>query len=40
MAPPGLNIKRKPESMFDYEYEDFEVLNYQSHAAIKAPVAV
>jgi thymidylate synthase len=40
MPPPTLNIKRKPESIFDYEYEDFEVVNYQSHAAIKAPVAV
>jgi thymidylate synthase len=37
---PVLNIKRKPASIFDYEYEDFEVLDYQHHAAIKAPVAV
>jgi thymidylate synthase len=40
LPPPTLNIKRKPASIFDYEYEDFEILNYQSHAAIKAPVAV
>jgi thymidylate synthase len=40
LAPPTLNIKRKPASIFDYEYEDFEIANYQSHAAIKAPVAV
>ncbi|MGL5005277.1 MAG: thymidylate synthase, partial [Casimicrobium sp.] len=40
LAPPTLNIKRKPVSIFDYEYEDFEVVNYQSHGAIKAPVAV
>jgi thymidylate synthase len=40
LAPPTLNIKRKPASIFDYEYEDFEVVNYQSHAGIKAPVAV
>jgi thymidylate synthase len=40
LAPPTLNIKRKSASIFDYEYEDFEVVNYQSHAAIKAPVAV
>jgi thymidylate synthase len=39
-AYPTLNIKRKPDSIFDYEYEDFEVLEYQCHAAIKAPVAV
>ncbi|MEG0557781.1 MAG: thymidylate synthase, partial [Comamonas sp.] len=37
---PLLNIKRKPDSIFDYTYEDFEVLEYQHHAAIKAPVAV
>ncbi len=37
---PVLNIKRKPASIFDYEYEDFEVLEYQHHPAIKAPVAV
>jgi thymidylate synthase len=40
LPPPTLNIKRKPASIFDYEYEDFEIVNYQSHAAIKAPVAV
>ena len=37
---PVLNIKRKPASIFDYEYEDFEVLEYTHHPAIKAPVAV
>ena len=37
---PLLNIKRRPPSIFDYAYEDFEVLDYQHHAAIKAPVAV
>ena len=31
---------RKPESIFDYRYEDFEIVGYQSHPAIKAPVAV
>ncbi|MEF9949251.1 MAG: thymidylate synthase, partial [Comamonas sp.] len=39
-AYPTLNIKRKPDSIFDYEFDDFEVLDYQHHAAIKAPVAV
>jgi thymidylate synthase len=39
-AYPQLNIKRKPASIFEYEYEDFEVLNYECHPAIKAPVAV
>lgn len=37
---PQLAIKRRPPSIFDYEFEDFEVLNYQHHPAIKAPVAV
>ena len=37
---PVLNIKRKPDSIFGYAYEDFEVLDYRHHAAIKAPVAV
>jgi thymidylate synthase len=37
---PTLHIKRRPDSIFDYQYEDFEVLNYQCHPAIKAPVAV
>ena len=37
---PRLAIKRKPESIFDYAFEDFEVLNYESHPHIKAAVAV
>ena len=37
---PTLNIKRKPESIFDYQYEDFEFLNYQAHPHIKGKVAV
>ncbi|QSE96370.1 thymidylate synthase [Fulvivirga lutea] len=37
---PKLNIKRKPESLFDYQYEDFEIVNYQAHPTIKAPIAV
>ncbi|MDO5087312.1 MAG: thymidylate synthase [Comamonadaceae bacterium] len=39
-AWPTLRIKRRPPSIFDYEYEDFELLDYQHHPAIKAPVAV
>ncbi len=39
-AYPSLNIKRRPESIFDYEFEDFEFVDYQHHPAIKAPVAV
>lgn len=37
---PQLKITRKPDSIFDYNYEDFEVLNYQHHPTIKAPIAV
>ena len=37
---PTMRIRRRPESIFGYEYEDFELLDYQHHAAIKAPVAV
>ena len=37
---PRLNIRRKPASLFDYSFEDFEILGYQSHPAIKAPIAV
>lgn len=39
-AWPSLNIKRKPDSIFSYTFEDFEILNYQSHPSIKAPIAV
>jgi len=37
---PRLAIKRRPPSLFDYRYEDFEILNYQAHPHIKAAVAV
>lgn len=37
---PQLNIKRRPPSIFDYQFEDFEIVNYQSHPSIKAPIAV
>jgi thymidylate synthase len=37
---PKLIIKRKPASLFDYQYEDFEIEGYQHHEHIKAPVAV
>ena len=37
---PKLNIRRKPASIFDYEYEDFELVGYQHHDPIKAPVAI
>ena len=37
---PQLQLKRKPETLFDYDFEDFEWLNYDPHPAIKAPIAV
>jgi len=37
---PQLRILRRPASIFEYRYEDFEFVNYQHHAAIKAAVAV
>ena len=37
---PQLNILRKPDSIFDYEFEDFEIVGYESHPHIKAPVAI
>jgi thymidylate synthase len=40
MPPPRLVVRRRPPTLFDYEYEDFEIVGYQHHPAIKAPVAV
>jgi thymidylate synthase len=37
---PRLVIKRRPPTIFDYQYEDFEIVNYVHDAAIRAPVAV
>ncbi len=37
---PRLEIKRKPETLFDYRFEDFEITGYDPHPHIKAPVAV
>jgi thymidylate synthase len=37
---PQLKIHRKPDSIFDYQFEDFEIVGYESHPHIKAPVAV
>jgi thymidylate synthase len=37
---PRLNIRSKPASIFDYRFEDFEIVNYQAHPSIKAPIAV
>ena len=40
MPLPTLAIKRRPESIFDYTYDDFEILNYESHPHISAAIAV
>jgi len=37
---PKLVINRRPASLFDYRFEDFEIQGYQSHPHIKAPVAI
>jgi thymidylate synthase len=37
---PRLSILRRPSTIFDYRFEDFAILDYQCHPAIKAPVAV
>ena len=39
-ALPKMLIKRRPESIFDYEFEDFELVNYDPYPVIKAPIAV
>jgi thymidylate synthase len=37
---PRLKFARRPDSIFDYRFEDIEIVDYRSHPAIKAPVAV
>ncbi|WP_454811148.1 thymidylate synthase [Paenarthrobacter nitroguajacolicus] len=37
---PQLKILRKPDSIFDYKLDDFEVVDYRHHPTIKAPIAV
>ena len=39
-ALPKLIIRRKPPTIFDYEFEDFDIIDYDPYPAIKAPVAV
>lgn len=39
-APPRLSINSTPDSVFGYAFEDFEIVDYEHHPAIKAPVAV
>jgi thymidylate synthase len=39
-ALPRLSLRRRPASIFDYVYDDVEIVGYQAHPHIKAPVAV
>jgi len=39
-ALPTMTIVRKPDSIFDYRFEDFELSGYEPHPHIKAPVAI
>ena len=40
VALPRLHLRRKPASLYEYAFDDFDMQNYQSHPAIKAPIAV
>ena len=40
LALPRLQIKRRPASIFDYQFDDFEILDYQAHPSIKAPISI
>lgn len=40
LALPKLIIKRKPDSIFNYEYDDFDIVNYACHPTIKGVIAV
>ncbi|WP_176058555.1 thymidylate synthase [Paraburkholderia sp. BCC1876] len=37
---PTLNIKRRPDSIYGYKFEDFEIVGYNPHPSISAPIAV
>jgi thymidylate synthase len=40
LPPPRLVFRRRPATLFDYTFDDIEIVGYQSHPALKAPVAV
>ncbi|MCH8117720.1 MAG: thymidylate synthase [Proteobacteria bacterium] len=40
LPPPRLALKRRPDTIFDYRFDDFEILNYEAHPHIAAAVAV
>jgi thymidylate synthase len=37
---PRLVIARRPDSLFDYRFEDFEIIGYEAHPHLRADVAV
>jgi thymidylate synthase len=37
---PTLTIKRQPDSIFEYDFDDFEFVGYEFHPGIKAPIAI
>jgi thymidylate synthase len=39
-ALPTLRLTRRPDSLFDYRANDIEVVGYEHHPAIRAPIAV
>ncbi|WP_295455095.1 thymidylate synthase [uncultured Thiodictyon sp.] len=39
-ALPRLHLKRRPPSLFDYSFEDIQVLGYEPHPGIRAPIAI
>ena len=40
LPPPRLVMRRRPASIFEYRFEDFEFTGYEAHPAIRAPIAV
>ena len=40
LALPSMQIERRPDSIFDYRYEDFELVGYEAHPGIRAPISV
>jgi thymidylate synthase len=37
---PLMNINPQVKDLFDFKFEDFELINYEPHPGIKAPVAI